>query len=270
MRFPEPWRGFSTCELKKPDTNTILNVAEKAESGKSYAAMLAWIEGSIETVDGERPKDLRFIPLVNAEVVSRDAFMLYKLPTLVEGVYPCPRCGALNKHEEGVDSDNRDDIAALQVTCAEEEPKHELDLSESPIEIYSTVDGKKELVVSIKKLVFRSPTIDDLLKIETDQTLKTSVRRMKKLYMQCMIDFDGEVTGGEDFNSIKNKYSYDLLNFPDFRDFDRLTHLFRRFGFNHMIAITCEQCSKEYEKPVDFTGFFVSALLSASKGRSAK
>ena len=269
MRFPEPWKGFTSYEVKKPDTNTILNVAEKSESGKSYAAMLAWIEGSIDSVNGERPKDLKYMPLVNAEVVSRDAFLLYKLPTLVEGIYPCPRCNHLNKHEESSEGDTRDDIAGLETKIADEEPVHELDISENPITIEITREGQKETVAMISKLKFRSPTIDDLLKIETDQTLKTSIRRMKKLYLACMIDMDGTVTDGETFATLKNKYSYDLLNFPDFRDFDRLTRLFRTYGFNHMVSMSCEACGKEFERPIDFTGFFVSALLSHSRERGA-
>jgi len=264
MKYPRPWRGNTEFEVKKPDTETILSLADKSGNGRQYSAMLSLLEGSV--VDG---KDLRFMPLINAEFVVREAFRLYDLETKVEGVYQCPSCRHQNIHREGGDEDNRDDVANLEVYYSEDEKPYELNLSSGrEVEIKAIIGGEKRTVAVLNKYVLRDPTLDDLLKIEADKTLDTSTRRLNKLFRMCLIEIDGIVEGADlDLKTIQNRYQNMILNFPDFRDFQKLSTITRTYGLEHFIAIDCENCGKKFESAIDFTGFFVSALTSQSATR---
>jgi hypothetical protein len=277
MRFPRKWKGHSEFELKKPSTATILALADRAENGRRYSSMLALMEGAIESIDGKEPEDLREMPLINAEYVAREAFRLYKLPTLVEGVYQCPRCNHSNIHEEKtgkkgvVISDTRDDVANLEVVYCNHEDNYTLELAKgNEVVLKNNYNGKIETVAEIRAFVFRDPTIADMMRIESDATLKDTSRRVNKLYYSCLVDVDGDVVGGDDFNGLKNKFMYELLDFPDFGDWARIAPLLHQYGMQPFIDVTCERCQKEFSDPVDFTGFFVSALLSQSRKKAGR
>lgn len=277
MKFPRPWKGHSEFELRKPSTATILALADRAESGRRYASMLALMEGSIESIDGKEPSDLRDMPLINAEYVAREAFRLYKLPTMVEGVYQCPRCSHQNIHEEktgkkgAVISDNRDDVANLPVIYCDHEDPYILELaSGNEVVLKNNYNGKSSVVATIRAFTFRDPTISDMMRIESDASLKDTSRRVNKLYFSCLVDCDGEVNEGDDFVSLKNKFMYELLDFPDFSDWARIAPLLHQYGMQPFIDVTCERCQKDFSDPVDFTGFFVSALLSQSRKRAGR
>lgn len=277
MRFPRPWKGRREFELKKPSTATILSLADRAENGKRYASLLALIEGSIETIDGKEPSELRDMPLINAEYVAREAFRLYKLPTFVEGVYQCPRCGHANIHEEKtgkngtVVSDTRDDVANLEVIFCDHEDPYVLELaSGNEVILQNNYNGQLKTVAEIRSFVWRDPSISDMMRIESDSSLKDTSRRVNKLYYSCLIDVEGDVHEGDDFVSLKNKFMYELLDFPDFSDWARIAPLLHQYGMQPFIDVTCERCQKDFTDPIDFTGFFVSALLSQSRRRAGR
>lgn len=267
MRYPRPWKGNTEFELTKPDTETILTLADRAQSGKQYSAMLALLEGSVK--DGA---DLRFMPLINAEYVVREAFKLYEIDTRVEGVYGCPACRHQNIHREGSDEDTRDDVGGMEVFFCDHDEPYEMELGKGrEVEIWASVDGEKRQVALLNKYSFRDPLIDDLLKIEGDRTLDTSTKRLNRLFRMCLVDLDGVIDDATlDVEKIKTRYSNDILNFPDFRDFQRMSLITREFGLEHFIKVNCENCGKHFESAVDFTGFFVSALTSISAPRTER
>ena len=267
MIYPRPWRGHTDFELTKPDTQTILTLADRAQSGKQYSAMLALLEGSVK--DGA---DLRYMPLINAEYVVREAFKLYEIDTKVEGVYACPACRHQNIHRESGDQDTRDDVANLEVYFCEHEDPYEMELSKGrEVEIWASVEGEKKQVALLNKYCFRDPLLDDLLKIESDRSLDTSTKRLNKLFRMCLVDLDGVIDDASlTVEKIKTRYPDDVLNFPDFRDFQRMSLITREYGLEHFIKIGCENCGKNFESAVDFTGFFVSALTSMSAQRAER
>ncbi len=264
MKYPRPWKGNTDFELTKPDTETILTLADRSQNGKQYSAMLALLEGSVK--DGV---DLRYMPLINAEYVVREAFKLYEIDTKVEGVYACPACKHQNIHREGAEDDTRDDVANLEVYFSEDEEPYILDLANGrEVGIWASVEGEKRQVALLNKYSFRDPLLDDLLKIESDKTLDTTVKRLNKLFRMCLVDLDGVIEDATlTTEKLKNRYPNDILNFPDFRDFQKLSLITREYGLEHFIPIGCENCGKKFEAAVDFTGFFVSALTSQSAQR---
>lgn len=266
MRYPKPWGDNTEFEVKKPNTDTILTVADRAQNGKSYSALLALIEGSVKS-----GADLRNMPLINAEYVAREAFRLYEVDTKVEGVYECPACRHQNKHIEG-DSDTRDDIAELEVHYADSEENYTLELDKGrEVIINSTVNGEEKTVAILNKYVFRDPTLDDLIKIEGDKTLTTGVKRLNKLFRMCLVELDGIVESANlDMKAIQNRYQGDILNFPDYRDFQSISTMIRKYGLDHFIKVDCESCGKNFEAAIDFTAFFVSALTSPSAKRAGR
>jgi len=271
MIFPRPWKGHKEFELQKPDTETILKLGDRAQSGKRYSSLLALLEGSVASIDGDEPKDLREMPLVDAEYVAREAFRLYDIPTLVEGVYGCERCGHKNIHEETAHGDSRDDVADLDVTFCTHEDLYELELEPgNEVKIIVQENSKSKTIAELNKYTFRDPTMADMLRIESDSSLKDTSRRVNKLYFMCIVDLDGIVSDGSNVLDLKNRYMFDLLNFPSFNDWMRIAPLLHTYGMNPFIDVTCEKCGKEFSDPIDFTGFFVSALLSQSRKRAAR
>lgn len=270
MRYPRPWKGNTDFELTKPNTQTILTLADRAQNGKQYSAMLALLEGSVK--DGA---DLRYMPLINAEYVVREAFKLYEIDTKVEGVYSCPACRHNNIHRESGDEDTRDDVANLAVHFDERDEQglpYVMELAKGrEVEIWASVEGEKKQVAILNKYSFRDPLLDDLIKIEGDRTLDTSIKRLNKLFRMCIVDLDGVIDDANlTVDKIKTRYPEDILNFPDFRDFQEMSLITREYGLEHFIPIGCENCGKHFESAVDFTGFFVSALTSISAPRTER
>lgn len=251
----------------KPNSETILNVYDQVENGKMYQSILHLMNGSLSDLDNGGLNALKDIPIINSEVIAIEAFKLYKLPTKLEGVYPCPRMGCNHKiiHEETKESDTRDDIAEMPITYFEG-----TDISDSyftlhldagdEVKIYSRGD----VICTISSITFRHPTIGDLISIENDPTLKKSASRLKKLYHSCIVSanfvsLDESITS---VDVIKNRYPYEMLKFDDYRQIDRITVGLRKYGIYPFVAITCPNCGKEFEAAVDFTGFFAYALRS--------
>lgn len=274
IKLPRGYEFGSVIEIKKPNTDTILHVYDKAESRKVYGAMLALLEGSIEEIDGKKPSTdmIRKMPMVSAEVAIVEALKMYKLPTLLEGVYPCPRCNTKVIHEQTKDEDTRDDICNLPI-------KYDIDVvGGSWVDYksgYYTLDLSDEEKLQfgddtfIQSITFRDPTIADMMSLENDYTLKTPSAQQKKLYVSCIADIEFMHPEIEDWNTIKNRYMYELVKFDDYRTFDRITLGLRRFGYHPFIQLGCGNCHKIWESAVDFTGFFVYALRS-NLGTKAK
>lgn len=275
-------RGYefgSEVEIKKPNTDTILQVYDKAEAGKIYSAMLALLEGSVVSLDGVKPTTamLKKMPIVSAEAVVVEAFRKYNVPTLVEGVYPCPRCGHKVIHEETKDEDTRDDVAKLKVRYDRfnefMEPITDNYNYTSDYFVLELSDDEKLQFgddTFIHSLTFRDPTVEDLISIQNDTTLKTPSSQQKKLYMSCIAGIEFMHPTIDDWQTIKNRYLYELVRFEDFRTFDRISLGLRRFGMYPFVEMGCPSCSKVWEAAIDFTGFFVYALRSnlGSKAKS--
>jgi hypothetical protein len=271
-QLPRAYKGGSFVEVKKPNTDTILSVYDKAESGKTYNAMLSLVEGSIENIDGRKPtiEDIRTMPIVSAEYVIIEAFKKYKLPTKVEGVYPCPRCGTKIICEHNKQEDTRDDIVELPIIYDRfnefMKPNHtgEYDYKQDYFKLELSDDEKLQFGddTFIHSITFRDPTLEDLVKIQADATLQTSSSRQKKLYTMCIVDIEFMHPTIDNWEDIKKRYLYELVRFDDYRTFDKITVGLRRFGFYPFKERGCHNCKKVWESAVDFTSFFVSALRS--------
>jgi hypothetical protein len=269
MKLPRGFGGITEAEISKPDADTILRVVEKAQAGKIYSAMAECILGGCESIGGIKPEMsiVKQIPLVSAEVLCTEIFKQYAISTKVENLFICP-FGHRNLHELTKDEDTRDDIAKLKIR---KDPSgnpvpYEIDLKEgNEIKVYGEDGGK--VAVLITKLSFRDPTLEDFISIQNDNTQKSPLRALKKVYLNCLVDLDGEISddSGGDLETLKDRYMYELLAFPDIRDFNRVSHALRTYGYQSEIDITCKECGKEFEDRVDWTGFFVYALRSMSK-----
>lgn len=259
MKLPRPYK-VEKVELKKPDSDTILNVYEKSEQGKIYSAMLHVLEGGIV-----KPVELREMPLVSAEVCVTEIFKLYGIETKVENIHTCERCFHKIKHEKTKEHDTRDDIGKIKIKYSSDTTPYELKLPKGN-EIIIRNDDK--IVAEIHTLFFRDPTIGDMISLQSDNTLKQSSRILKKLYFNCLVDLDGNINDPEldsDIESMKNKFMYELLSFPDIRDFNRIGRLMRTYGYKPDIELVCPECDKEFESRIEWTGFFGYALRSTAK-----
>lgn len=269
--LPRGYEFGSEVEIKKPNTDTILQVYDKTESGKIYTAMLALLEGSVASIDGVKPTlaQLKKMPIVSAEVVIVEAFKKYDVPTLVEGVYPCPRCGNKIIHEETKSEDTRDNILDLKIKYDRFD-----DLMKATSENYNYKEAYFKLELSdseklqfgddtfVHGITFRDPTVEDMIDIQNDATLQTPSSQQKKLYFKCIAGIDFLHPSIEDWQVIKNRFMYELVRFDDYRTFDKVSVGLRQYGYYPFIELGCGNCRKVWEAAIDFTGFFVYALRS--------
>lgn len=269
LKMPISLQNKCQIEIKKPDSDTILNIYEKAEQGKYAQALLSLMHGGIVNIEDMKPSlsDLKNLPLVSAEYIAKELFKLYKLPTLVEGLYPCPRNGCGNRviHEESRDFDSRDDVDKLQVVYAES-PNYQDDWFVLNFDKGDEIQLKQrdDVVAEISSITFRDPTIGDLINVESDSSLTSTGSRLRKLYHELIsgvsvITVDDRL---QDVQTIKNRYPYDLVKYSDYRYMQQITVGLRRFGIYPFIELVCPSCGKQWETALDFTSFFVYALRS--------
>jgi len=269
LKMPISLQNKRQVEIKKPDSDTILNIYEKAEQGKYAQALLSLMHGGINSIEDTKPSlsDLKNLPLVSAEYIAKELFKLYKLPTLVEGLYPCPRNGCGNKviHEESRDFDSRDDVDKLPVHYAES-ADYQTDWFTLTFDKGDEIELKHrdEIAAEVSSITFRDPTIGDLIMIENDSSLTSTGSRLRKLYHELIVgasvvSIDDRL---QDIQTIKNRYPYDLVKYNDYRYMQQITVGLRRFGVYPFIEIVCPSCGKHWEAALDFTSFFVYALRS--------
>lgn len=273
LDLPVSLQNKRKAELKKPDSDTILTIYEKAEQGKYAQALLYLLNGGIQTLDDQKLSlsELKDIPLVSGEYVAKELFKLYKLPTLVEGLYPCPRNGCGNRivHEEGKDFDSRDDIDKLPVNYATS-PDYQADWFTLNLDKGDEIvlKSKDEVAAEVTAITFRDPTIGDLMMIENDSSLSSTGSRLRKLYHELIVGaqvltIDDRL---QDVTVLKNRFPYELVKFNDYRYMQQITVGLRRFGIYPFIEVSCPSCGKQWEAALDFTSFFAYALRSQLGG----
>lgn len=264
MKLPRPILNTEIFELeiKKPNTDSFLKAAGFARENKFQNAAFAFLDGSIAEINGERPtiSQVRNIPLISAELIIKEAFKLYGIDTKVESIHICPRCNYRIINEENEISDTRFDIDDLEVLYSEDSEPYVLHLKDPII-----VEGKKEILLEVTSQTFRDITIGDLIQVENDPTLKTPISQMKKAYYMCLTDMDGRLGPslvGKDTDALKKMFPFELMSYPDMRDFNSVTKLLRKYGIQNQKQMECPNCNKKFSDKVEFTSFFVSSLLS--------
>lgn len=266
MRLPLPFNGHSNVELTKPTVQNILDVYDSAQGEQYYKSMLDFMDGNVLSEDGEPipSNELRKMPIVSAEVVIVELFKMYGLPTKVEGVYACPRFGCGHKvvQEETKESDNRFDIQDLDViVCNGDDVNFRLELN-TPI-----ICGSEEKKLTITALTFAPVTIGDMIRVSSDHTIKKESRFTKKIFLTALIDMDANYTGQEEMTieKAKNRFQFDILEFPDIAHQNTLILGMRKYGLRLLQDLTCPKCGKEWQAPVPFLVFFAYALKYASE-----
>ncbi|ATN95046.1 hypothetical protein [Leptospira phage LE4] len=282
MIIPRKSKFGNQVEIKKPDTETILKVFSRSQGGKYATALCTLLEGSIESFEGasiDLPT-LKALPLVSAEFIAIKAFELYDLPTKLEGVYQCPRCDFQIIHEEKSDYDNRPDLKEFEIIFDNPEESYESEFFKLVLDEENQVvirvkksknDEEETEVATLSEFTFSDITLGTMMEIENDTTLKDSSAHLKKAYYKHLVDVNGSTTEDIDLDSLKARYGYMIMNFPEVGDFFAISEGMRRFGLQPYVPMCCSNCKKEWEQTVDFASFFVYALRSSqskNKGKS--
>ena len=281
MIIPRKSALGNRVEIQKPNTETILKVFSRAQGGKYANSMASLLEGSIESFEGEKVSltHLKQLPLVSAEFIAVEAFKLYGLPTKLEGVYPCPRCDFKIIHEEKDGADNRPDLNDFQVIYDDPEESYESEFFKLSLEEGNEVsikvkkskqDEEETEVATLTEYIFSDITLGTMMEIENDTTLKDSSSHLKKAYYMHLVDVNGNTTEDLDLKTLKSRYGYMIMNFPDVSDFFSISEGMRRFGIQPYVPMCCPDCKKEWEQVVDFASFFVYALRSSQSKNTGK
>lgn len=280
IKLPIPVENVgNTAELKKPDTDVILNVAEQAEKGSVFAGMFQLLNGCVTHIGKQKaePEMIRRMPYVSAEVCMCEAFKLYKIPTKLEGMYRCPRNGCNEPIicEENLRGgyDTRDDFNDFEIVyyTGKEYSGSNFHLSLAPDERAQYVDAKGENETEVTSHIYRVPVMEDMIEMEMEG--RSSYASFQKgLYYRCLNGGAVANVGESSWSmeKVKHRYGEDVVRFPDIRTFNRVTLGLRTYGLQPYSIKRCKTCGKEWRQAVDFASFFVSALRSWSSETGAR
>lgn len=268
--LPVSIAGKRRVEIKKPDSESMLQVYDYAVEKKSYwRALIALFNDCIIKIEDQdpEPSDITAMPVVSAEYLAVEIFRMFDVPTLVEGLFNCPRPGCGNVivlEEDEVGYDTRIDITTLPVKYAESKDYTEdwfiLDLHGRPKKIMA----KDMTVAEVTSITFKDPTVGLMVQVENDHTIKDPSSRLKKVYHECAVSCEAISHDGEPLpiEKVKNRYPYELVKFDDYRTFNEITMGLRRFGIDPFINLVCPACGKKWRNAIEFSSFFGSVLRS--------
>jgi hypothetical protein len=294
MRLPVPHPdGDISLELRLPDSVSMMQASQKSNSGANYQAMHHLLKKGIKH-DGPSDYIVR-LPLVSAEYLLLEIMKLYDVETKLQGVYRCarPGCAAAIILEQKGESDNRIDLDEQDIVFAEDEPDNPNDddeIEQNDTEIHPYVKCHHVLEIEdrgrhvvhrradgtelarISGWTFRHPLLEDMIKLESDRTLKDETMRACSLLLKCLVDFDAEEVdegfyGGDKeriFKKIRNVLKFDLVRFPHMKDMNNVIDGIRRYGLDTRLSLFCTSCGGETPVRLQFTDFFESALHSLS------
>lgn len=123
---------YNYIEIKKPKTGIFTVAYEMAQKGNIFMAMKELISGCIESItsiDGEiidnklQIKNIvGHMSYISAEAVALKIMAQINEDDVIEGVYPCPRCGKkiVTEYNKDMEIDTRDRISDLDVKVMDE------------------------------------------------------------------------------------------------------------------------------------------------------
>jgi hypothetical protein len=248
----------TSIEVKKPDTNTILKVSNDARAGKVFSASMPIIKGCTNL----KPEEILALPILDVEVIVLEAFRKYDLPMEVDGLYSCPRigCGGVVIHDS--DTLSRPKYTDFEIKYLGEDESPDIVLKLNDLEANHITSNGEEIAL-LSKYTFRQPTLGDMINII--ENAKSSMKdddKLKTLYISLLKEVDGLIYADLTSEQIINRYKINVLNFEDYRTFNKITVGLRAYGIQPYIDLECPNCGKEWKNFSAFASFFAYALTS--------
>lgn len=271
--FSVKGKVYSECELENPRASVIADTKKSIdETGDAFSAMRVMLNGCVTSftiTDGTVVADrvavkslIPKMPLKTAEHLTLSLVtMHYADDDGIEGVYPCPRCGAQYIAEilenDGMAVDTRDHISALPVVYCET-PDMEItrDLK-SPVIIENKANNS--ILYEINSISIGIPTLENAINAYAKIGSRDMVRLQFAMYVEALLKINGEPVD----NRFKN--SFGMLVFENIRDaradLGWIAEQINRYGTDRDVSKTCKRCGKVWKATVSTSNFFVLGNL---------
>lgn len=257
---------YTEAEIKKPKSKVLKQTHEVLAKSGVYRCMLVFISGCVVAymdTEGNVVDDKVMIrkltghlPFMSAEAVSLKIIATINGDDVVEGIYPCPRCGEkfVAEYDSITEEDKRDRISELEVVCMKDyENSIEIKLTE-PVKINRK--GTEEIIENIQTFEMRYPTINDCMA----GTAKFGKGQEAHLQTQVYINAIEKVNGEPIDKTWKATYAKFLFDDMETDDMIEIGNKIQKYGLNKMVERYCRECTKVWEAPISTSNFFVSGL----------
>lgn len=257
---------YTDVELGKPSGGLLADTKEAFDDKTEFHGIHCLVAGGISIVTAadesqESNKSVissivRNMPYRTAEYVGIQIMAKLNGDDKIDAIYKCPRCRHQIIPEVEGDYDDRLKVSEIEIISQETAEETFFVELEDSIEIKSK-DG--EIVVGpINSLSLRYPVINDCISGSMRVPAGKDMRRQYAIYSSAI-----RKVNGEEADTILTKtwgvQIFERMSVVDLRKFGKEM---QRYGLKGYIKKICPQCSKEWNAPVDTSGFFASGLES--------
>lgn len=249
----------SGIRIVRPKGLVFAETRKTAEGGDFYSALVEFISGSTDEVEMESGNvvsdktgikaAIRNMPYVDANWLSIQILLQLEENSIIDGVWNCPRC----KHQFFSDPEFPDRVEDLGVTTAPDVVTITRDLM-FPVEIKSASTG--DPVVSVSSVEIRLPTLSDCSRAYRLVGGNDYGKLQFAIYGQATL----AANGVEVDDKWRNQWGLMVYERMDGGDLKDIANMATEYGMDETLPKRCPKCSKEWDAPVDVSGFFVDGL----------
>jgi hypothetical protein len=261
MTLPYPFtsasRKIDSVTMKNATSGTLADTRRAAEAGENYQAVLIFIAGSIESLDGpdgtiegkEAVKNaLRDCPWGLAEWIAFQSLLRLGASDEVDMEFICPRCGASFFREDDLVK-----VSALEIAKSEEVPVETIPLSQT----VEFIDLKtKEVTESVSALTFRLPTLGDCIRASGKMGPKDTMRLQWAVWVEAIVAVNSLPVDSA-WRGAWGMQTFEKMSPIDAR---AISVALGKWAIDNTVPSICRKCGKEYRAEVPVSGFFASAL----------
>jgi len=259
---------FKEIELKKPSGRVISDTQEEVQRTNFLIANRNFIAGCTMRITGEEKEIVDMVAIKSAlgkmsnktiDYLSQEIMVDYfDDEDLVEGVYPCPRCGEKIINEitknDGIVIDTRDSIKSLQVNFMDDVNELEFDIEMTkPVTIISAQNEEQ-----VQNITMTYPTIEHYVKAHAI----VSDKNLTKLQYHAFANAIIKVNGVDVDDSWRRTFGVQLFNNTTEvkKDIGRIKEIINKYGVDARLDKTCLGCGKVWRPFINTSNFFDFAL----------
>lgn len=258
LHVPIVYQGnkFVEFELKKLKAGVIADATEEMKKKGSFAGMQILVSETLKalmTEDGdlvERDFEniIRNSPVQAVEIMALRALTAGR-DTGIEQLSICPRC----KKQVIYDGEDALHFEDLVMQDLEADQKIDVELDD-PIVIMNK--RTQEELFRIENVSFRYPLLKDAIKGSSQIPDSKGTRQMYAIYAQAITHVNGEEAEAK----FRNSWGMYTLERMGIEDLEKLSEKMKSCGIKKTVRRTCMSCEKQWDDPIDISGFFEEGL----------
>jgi hypothetical protein len=259
VRYEHGGGVVTGIKLIRPRGIVLAETRKIAEGGDIYNALATFISGSTEELEmesGEAIDDkarirsaVRDMPYEDGNWSAIQILLLLGTNSEIDGVWRCPRC----RHRFFSDPDNPDLIEDLATVGSDSVVMITQNLR-YPVEIKNAKTG--EAVVSVDSVTIRLPSMGDCSRAYRQVGGGDRGRLQFAIYSQATVAVNGQDVD----DKWRGQWGSTVFERMDAGDLSEISRESSRYGLNETLPKRCPECSKEWDAPVDVSGFFADGL----------